>query len=203
MNRVFLNKQNKEEVVEKAKSILCDGGVILYPTDTVYGLGADAFNKRAVEHIRDIKGRKEGKPFLVMVDAIETLKKYAEVNTLAEHFIKKFWPGALTIILRSNNKELIGILGSGDGRVGFRMPKHSFCLELLKNYSHPIISTSANISGEVQPNNVSDILQQLFGNTDDIDLVVDEGPILENIPSTIIDLSDGVLKVVREGRVLL
>lgn len=200
MKKIFL-QENASDAVSGTKDVLAQGGVVLYPTDTVYGLGADALNKEAVDTIRYIKGREDAKPLLVMVNGIDMLKQYAVVGKLAEQLTHKYWPGALTLILNCTNKKLLKILGGKDGKVGFRMPNNPFCLELLEDYPNPIISTSANISGKAQPSSVKEILEQLSDKARCIDLVIDDGEAIENKPSTIVDVSDNEIKVLRKGKV--
>jgi len=187
-------------VIKKSLHALVSGGVILYPTDTVYGLGADATSPEAVKKIIDIKRREEDKTFLVMVHDIKMLKKYAEVSTTAEHLVHEFLPGALTLVLTAKGGDLKGVQRE-DGSIGFRIPNHSFCLELTKYFLKPIVSTSANTSGAVTPKNITDVLGQLGKDSRQIDMAVDGGSVQKNVPSTIVDARNEKITILREGAV--
>ncbi len=172
------------------------GGVLLYPTDTVYGLGCDAFNGAAIQRVFEIKGRPDDKPVLLLVHdraMIDTL--VAEFPPIATKLAEKFWPGPLTIIFRSK-PDVHQLLTGGAGKVGVRIPDNDFCRRLLEETGLPIVSTSANISGTEGPQDIAR-LRSLFA--DQVDLVVDGGVPASNMPSTVVDVSDGALRIVREG----
>jgi L-threonylcarbamoyladenylate synthase len=189
-----------KKVVNLAVDVLSTSGVLVYPTDTVYGLGADATNAKAVSKVRTIKSRESDKPILVMVSDIEMLEKYAFVTDVAKKLVKKFLPGPLSIVLRGRG-EFLSEVQNKDGSIGFRMPQNTFCLELVKKFGKPITSTSVNISGMRQATKLSCMLHQINDGLDKLDLVVDAGVLKEKRASTIVDARFENLKVLREGSI--
>lgn len=173
-------------MIEKAVEILKKGGIVLYPTDTLYALGVDFENEEAVQKLRTLKGRYKDKPIPVMVSDISMARKYVKINDLAEKLITKFLPGKLTLVLPK----------IGGVEMGIRIPNNVTALELVRKLGRPITVTSANLSGEKTFSNVRDILDQLGSQ---IDYVIDEG-IIEGDPSTIVDLTDG-FRIQREGAI--
>ena len=180
--------------ISKAISALIKGEIIVYPTDTIYGLGADIFNEEAVEKIFKIKKRPKDQPISIAVSSIDDLKKIAVLNDAALKIAEKFLPGKITLILKK--KEIISdTLLSGTDSIGVRIPNNKTALEILKNFG-PMTCTSANIHKQPTPTVISEI-NMLFKQSG-IEVYLDEGP-LENKPSTIIDLTSGQYKIIRYG----
>ncbi|MBY0245469.1 MAG: threonylcarbamoyl-AMP synthase [Sphingobacteriaceae bacterium] len=139
-----------KEEIKKALAVLKNGGVILYPTDTVWGLGCDATNAEAIEKINKIKGRSEDKSFIILLDVDTKLASYvSEIPEVAYDLIE-FSENPLTIIF-DGAKNLAQNAINKDGSIGIRVVKHDFCTELLQQFRKPIVSTSANLSGEKTP----------------------------------------------------
>jgi L-threonylcarbamoyladenylate synthase len=182
-----------EESLKEAVGVLNSGGVVVYPTETVYGLGVDATNEEAVEKIFKIKERERGKPVSIAVGSVKEAKKYCEWNELAEKIAKKFLPGPLTIILK--RKDCLVEELNPDEKVRIRIPDHSFVLKLLKEFGKPITATSANLSGGENPTDVKIAIEQIG---DKVDLILDDGECKYKKSSTVIDLSDE-LKIYRVG----
>ncbi|MBD3748107.1 MAG: threonylcarbamoyl-AMP synthase [Sphingobacteriales bacterium] len=158
-----------KEEVNKALEVLKAGGIILYPTDTVWGLGCDATNTEAVAKIFKIKNREDSKSLIILLDTENKLQSYvSEVPNLAYDLIE-YSEKPLTIIY-SGAKNLALNLINQDGSVGIRIPKHEFCQQLIQRFRKPIVSTSANLSGEATPTNFSEISQQIL---DGVDYIVD------------------------------
>lgn len=172
--------------VNKALEVLKNGGVILYPTDTVWGLGCDATNEEAVAKVNEIKGRKADKSLIVLLDNDNKLQSYVtEIPEVAYELIE-YAENPLTIIF-SGAKNLAQNVINIDGSVGIRVVKHDFCEELLQRFRKPIVSTSANISGEPTPQFFDDISEEI---KDVVDYIVDfeqENRTVKK-PSTIIKL---------------
>jgi len=187
-------------VVSRCAAALAEGGVIVYPTDTVYGLGADASSAEAVAKVRALKGREEAKPLLATVADLAMLESYAEVTPLARKLAAAFWPGPLSLILAARDDTLAPITGT-DGTIGFRMPDQPFCLALARAFGKPITSTSVNRSGAVQPRSLAGMLSQLDHAAQDIALTVDVGELPGRTPSTIVDVRGAQVRVVREGAI--
>ncbi|MDH3191490.1 MAG: L-threonylcarbamoyladenylate synthase [Nitrosopumilus sp.] len=182
---------NKEGIL-KASKIIKNGGVIIFPTDTVYGIGCDPYNKSAVEKIYKIKSRQKTKPLPVLVYSKEIASKIVSFDKESERLAEKFWPGPLTLILKLINKKLKNSLNLDD-KIALRVPENSCTLELLKRCSL-IVGTSANISGQESFTNPLKCYENMKG----FDLFLDGGEIL-GIPSTIVEVVNGELKIHREG----
>ncbi len=175
----------KEELT-KALAILKSGGVILYPTDTVWGLGCDATNEIAAAKINAIKGRAEDKSFIVLLNSENQLQSYvSEIPDVAYELIE-YAENPLTIVF-SGAKNLAKNVINADGTVGIRVVKHTFCEELLQRFRRPITSTSANVSGQPTPQFFDEISAEII---DAVDYVVDLEQELREVkkPSTIIKL---------------
>lgn len=194
-----ISLKDKNKALDLAVSILKKGGVIVYPTDTVYGLGCDATNSKAVSKVKDIKNRENKKPILIMASDKNMIENYAELTLLAKKLIKKFLPGPLALVLQTKKNSELKNIQNKDGSIGFRVPNNDFCLELVKRFGKPITSTSVNISGMNQCRNLSCMLGQLKEKTVKIDLVIDAGKLQRQEPSTIVDGSGENVKILRNG----
>ncbi len=181
--------------VESAGRVLGAGGVLLYPTDTIYGLGCLASDERAIRRVYRIKARPEGRPGLVLVASADMVDRFTTgVPPVARALMKAFWPGPLTLLL-SASAAVPELLTAGTGKIGVRLPAHPFCSRLAARVDDAIVSTSANISGQPHLGDPAALIRA-FGNA--VDLVVDAG-ILDGPPSTIADVSGGGLVILREG----
>lgn len=186
--------------VLRAAEILRSGGIVLYPTDTVYGLGVDALNVEAIQKIFTIKGRSAGNPMSVVVESLEAAEPYVVVNDSVRKLAVAFWPGALTVVLRK--KETIPTELTGDrDTLGIRVPNNSFCLALAREFKKPYTTTSANKAGKGDCKNVEEVRTSLGRHFDAIDLVIDGGQLMSTTPSTVVDVSDGAPRIFREGAV--
>ena len=180
------------DLIGEAIDIMADGGVILYPTDTVYGLGANIFNNDAVKRIYEIKKRDSSKPLSVLVEDMESMELIADLNKSSREIINKWLPGPFTFIL--NKRKIVSPYVSASSKVGVRIPDYRIARALASLF--PITTTSANLTNEDTLSNPQDILKQL-GN--DIDLVIDVGDLDNAKPSTVIDLSTSKPTLVRNG----
>ncbi len=177
------------EEINKALEVLKNGGVILYPTDTVWGLGCDATNEEAVAKVNEIKGRPAEKSLIVLLDTDNKLQSYVnEVPEVAYDLIE-YAEKPLTVVF-SNAKNLASNVINSDGSVGIRIPKHEFCQQLIQRFRKPIVSTSANISGEVTARFFDEISEQI---KDAVDFIVDleQENRTPKKPSTIVKLGTG------------
>ncbi len=191
---------NIRSIILKAVEILRSGGVVLYPTDTLYGLGADALSDAAVDNVYAIKGREPGKPMHCIVADLAMAEMYAELNDAARIIAKEFLPGPLTIILKKKSGVSTGIAREID-TIGFRIPKNDFCRELARTFGGPITTPSANLAGAEPELLPEKILAQFGEAANDIDLVVDAGPAARAKPSTVVSLVSGKPVVLREGAI--
>ena len=177
--------------ITEAVKILTSGGVVVYPTDTLYGLGADALNSEAVEKISKIK-RRPG-PWSIAVTDLNMLKEYCKIPIHHEEFINSQLPGAVTLILPGTSHQIENFVASGN-TVGVRIPNHSVPVELAKALKKPITSTSVNRTGEPPLNDPKTIDKQF---STEIDLIIDAGTLPCSSGSTIYNLTTENVKTVR------
>jgi L-threonylcarbamoyladenylate synthase len=175
---------------------LNDGQLVIYPTDTIYALGADIFNDVAVKRVFEIKKRPYNNPLPVAVSSIDEINEFAYLNEYGEILCKKFLPGPLTLILPKKNK-ITDVVTGGLSNVALRIPNHKIALKLLKNYG-PLTVTSANIHNKKVQTSIEDILKQIGEKK--ITYFIDFG-ILDNPPSTIIDITGKKPDIIREGKI--
>ena len=202
IKRVALNMKNIKIVTDAAKEaarVLERGGVIVYPTDTVYGLGANALNGAAVRRVFAIKGRFTTKPLPVAVARIAMARRIAIVSKSTGRFLAKIWPGAVTVILPCRRKLSLAVGGSNS--IGVRQPDHLFTRALFAHINFPITATSANIAGKASANDIQSFLRQFTGKKHKPDLIIDGGKLPRRKPSTVIDLTKEKPAVVRKGAV--
>lgn len=193
--KVSLNNLNK--VVNAAVSALQKGKILICPTDTVYGLVADATNPKAVKEIFLIKKRSTKKPLGVFIISIAAAKKFAEINKAQEKFLKKVWPGKVTVVLKSKNT-LPKSLGASK-TIGIRIPKYPFLSSVLQKFNGPLAQTSVNISGEPPLNNVQSIVRLFQNKKYKPDIIFNAGALPKSLPSAVIDLTKPKKKILRKG----
>src|SRR3989344_6802859 len=198
MERIKLAPNTIEKAAEAAVIVLERGGVILYPTDTLYGLGADAFSDEAVDRAYEIKGRNEKKPIHCIVADIAMAEMYAEVTADARLLFERLLPGALTVILKKRRGVEGGIARDIES-IGIRIPSNEFCLQLARAFGRPYTATSANLAGHEHQRSVEAITNQLGSNADILDLIIDAGELPPSQPSTVVDLSSEEPVILREG----
>src|SRR5438477_5047773 len=183
--------------ISKAVEILKEGYLVAFPTETVYGLGADATNPSAVRWLFEAKGRPPTNPVIVHVANIATAKKYAASwPNSAQLLAEKFWPGPLTLVL-PKSPAIIDAVTAGKNTVGLRVPNHPLALELLKEFNGPLAAPSANRSTRVSPTTVHHAKQVLRGG----DFFLDGGPCQVGIESTVLDLSTSIPTILRPGAI--
>jgi L-threonylcarbamoyladenylate synthase len=196
---VFVEPNDPDEsILDMAAALLNRGGIIAYPTDTTYGFGANALDADAITRLSHLKGRPVGKPFHVAVANLEMAERFVVLNQAARTLAQKFLPGSLTLVLPK--KETVpDVLVGGRGTLGIRIPDNKICLMLAQKAAIPIITTSANVSGGENPYTTDQIVKQFASQMDHIDLVIDQGPLLPKLPSTIIDLTTSPPTIIRTG----
>ena len=182
--------------VKEAVEILKKGGVIIAPTDTVYGLICDATNKKAVEKIFKIKKRSKSKPLPIFVKDIKMAKNLTELSFEQEKFLKKVWPGKTTVVLK-RKKSKIKLYGVAKDTIALRVPKHKVISYLLSAIGRPLAQTSANISGQPASSNIKEVLRQFGSQKIKLDLIIDDGNLPKSKPSKIIDLTVWPPKILR------
>ncbi len=180
--------------IARAVEALREDGVVVYPTDTVYGLGCDITSRRGVERIVQIKGRDPKKPMSFVCSDLTHISHYARVSNFAYRILKRFLPGPYTFILEAS-REVPKTLLTKQKTVGIRVPAHPVALALVAELGNPVLSTSANRSGEEPLNNPVDIRAALGHQVD----VILDCDVLPRVPSTIVSLVDDKVELLREG----
>ncbi|MDO8575888.1 MAG: L-threonylcarbamoyladenylate synthase, partial [bacterium] len=209
MEVIRLDETNLVSSVARAAAVLRAGGVILYPTDTLYGLGADALSDDAVAKIYAVKGREEKKPVHAIVSGLDMAAQYAELTDDVRLLAERLPQGQVTFILKKKAGFDSGIV-KGIATFGFRIPDSEFCIALVRESGKPITATSANVSGQKPERSTDAILEQLMGNQHSnvlqnvrtsIDVVIDAGELPERLPSTVVDFSGAEPVILREGAI--
>ena len=179
-----------------AAEIICAGGLVAVPTETVYGLAGNGMDEKAVEKIYEVKGRPAIKPLSLMVASPEEIGRYAvDVPEAAKALAEKFWPGPLTIVLKAN-PDIPEIVRAGGDTIGLRCPDHALTLKALREAGVPFAAPSANLSGAPSPKTAGDVLKVFDGV---IDAVIDGGACTLGRESTILDMSKKPYRVLRQG----
>lgn len=186
-----------ESELNKIKKILDNDGVIIFPTDTVYGIACNCFSANAIKKIFDIKKRPANKPINVLSNSLDKIKLVSKnISEKEEILINEYMPGALTVILDKNEK-VPDILTAGLETIGVRIPKNNISLRILESVSYPLATTSANISGDSAGIEITDFLEEFDGV---VDAIIDGGETDLKVASTIVRVeSDNKLKIIREG----
>lgn len=180
--------------------VLQGEGIMAFPTDTVYGLGANCFAKSAIQRIYRLKGRKPSKPLSVLISDRSMVQSLAdEIPSLFWVLTEKFWPGPLTLVLKASSDLPKEMIGPGES-VGIRLPDILWLQRLIDDVAFPITATSANISGENEIDDPHRIIDIFCGK---VDLIVDGGKTGGILPSTVVDLSSPRPKILRQGAVPL
>jgi L-threonylcarbamoyladenylate synthase len=187
----------RDGAVASASRVLADGGIVVYPTETLYALGADACNAAALQRLIDLKVREAGKPVAVLIDGPTMLRDLAaEIPPPAELLMRRFWPGPLTLVLRARASVSPMLSGGGDG-IGVRLSSHPLATALVRALGRPVTAPSANPAGMQPPMRV-DEARAYFGTR--VDYYLDGGPLRGEPASTVVDVR-GALEVIREGAV--
>ncbi|MCD6224125.1 MAG: threonylcarbamoyl-AMP synthase [Deltaproteobacteria bacterium] len=186
------------KLISEAVNIIRKGGIIAFPTKGLYGIGADAFNFKAVKRIFDIKRRPLNKPVLVLINDLKDLDRLAtHVPKTAKLIIDAFWPGNITIVFKAK-EALPDNLTAGSGKVGVRLPVHKVSRALVGRINGPITGTSANISGKMGCSNVEDMDISII---DKLDLILDAGHLKGGPGSSVIDVTLDPPEILREGEI--
>jgi L-threonylcarbamoyladenylate synthase len=195
--RVFRTETFEDAIYDDIICLLRSGGVIAFPTDTAYGLGADPFNNAAIDRIFQIKGRAETKPILLLVSSVSMAESVAEPDGGFHDLVQQFWPGPLTVILPAAKSVPLKIT-AGTGTVGVRWPVSGFATQLIQRSGQPITATSANRSGLPTAITAEEVRDQL---DDSVDALIDGGRLPSPGGSTLLDLTADPPVVLREGPV--
>ena len=187
------------EAVARAASLICDGQLVAFPTETVYGLGADAGNESAVTAVFAAKDRPRFNPLIVHVADLELAETVAVFDESARELARAFWPGPLTLVLpRASDSGLSLLVSAGLDTVAVRVPDHPVARALLKSSNRPVAAPSANPSGKISPTTAAHVVDSLG---DRVAMILDDGPCPVGVESTVIDLSSGEAALLRPGGV--
>jgi len=189
--RVFsmLGSDPDAAAIAEAAAVLRGGGLVAFPTETVYGLGADASNPEAIARLNAVKGRPPEKPYSLHLHSPDQIRGYVvEVPPAAERLMSRFWPGPLTIVMPAKS----------GGTVGFRLPDHPVAQAFLKACGVPVAAPSANRSGSPPPTDASEVVASLDGS---IDCILDAGPTPHGRESTVVEVVGGRVEIRREGAI--
>lgn len=191
-----INGQNPQmRLIKKASDVLRDGGIIIYPTDTVYGMGCSLSNKKGIERIYEIKKRNKKRPLSFVCSDLKHISQYAMVTDYAYKTMKRFLPGPYTFILEAS-RLVPKIILPKRPTTGIRVPDNQICLALIRELGQPIISTSVqDESGEDLGN--PEIINECFGRV--VDLIIDGGTIVPE-PSSVVSLIDDTIELIRIGK---
>ena len=189
--------QPTEENLLRAAEFIRRGEIVAFPTETVYGLGADGLNVEACEKIFSAKGRPSDKPLSLHVASLEMVERVAKISSAAEKLFAAFCPGALTIIL-PKNKIVPDFVTGGRSSVGIRFPANDVALSLIKFSGTPIAAPSANLSGSPPPKTAQEVFDNLSGR---VEIILDGGQCQFGVSSTIIDMTSGAPKILRHGAI--
>lgn len=192
-----IRKGNPEKIlVKQAAYMIKEGGLVAFPTETVYGLGADALNPKAVAKIFEAKGRPADNPLIAHIaDMKDVYRLASEVPKDAELLMKEFWPGPLTIILKKT-KIVSDIVTAGLDTVAIRMPSHKVALALIKEAKTPLAAPSANLSGKPSPTDANQVIEDMMGR---VDVIIDSGSCDIGVESTVIDMTVKPALILRPG----
>jgi L-threonylcarbamoyladenylate synthase len=195
---VEIDPAHPEKAFSRCRGVIRAGGVVVYPTDTLYGLGADPKNPGAVRKLFTIKGRQADQPILLLIKDPGEVRDWAsEISPAAEGLMKKFWPGPLTLVFKAR-PEVMAELTGGTGTIGLRVPGNALTRQLLAALGAALTGTSANISSRQPPRTAQEAAGELGGM---VDLVLDGGRTEGSNSSTVVDVSADAVKVIREGAI--
>lgn len=184
------------DVLREVADIILAGGVVIYPTDTIYGLGCDAFSKDAIQRVARIKKREAVKPFSFICQDVAQISEFAFVSNWAYKLMNRLLPGPYTFILEARKTNLPKKMVGKRNTVGVRIPDNVICRKLVELAGRPLVTTSVNISGDEPVEDLADIPEDQAGF---VDAAISVGP-LRSGPSTVVDLRGSVPELIREGR---
>ena len=183
--------------IDKICEVINNKGLVITPTDTVYGIMADAIDEDAIKKVYDIKKRGYNKPLIILVDSFEMLSHYTEeLSEMEKKLMDRFWPGLVTFILKKNDK-ISDLITAGSDTVGVRIPDNKDLLEIIRRINRPVVSTSANITETPVITSIEMLEKEIIDNID----YIEDGGYLDNQSSTIVKIDDNKLVILREGKI--
>lgn len=197
--KYYNGKLSEQEITEIAEEIK-EGKIFVFPTETVYGIGTNAYNEESCKKIYEIKKRPDYKPLIVLISDVEMLNNLVkEINDIERRLIDTFWPGALTIIFQRRENTMISkYVSAGLNTIGVRMTDGEIIQRIIKKANVPIVAPSANLSGKTDGTKILEIMEEIGG---DIDGIINSGDIYDSNPSTLVQVIGNKIKILREGKI--
>jgi len=194
-----VNPENpEEEKISQAAGVISDGGLVAFPTETVYGLGADGLNEEAVKKIFSAKSRPQDNPLIVHVSRLEQVEELVrEIPEKAKKLMKEFWPGPLTLIMKKSDS-VPDVVSCGMDSVAVRMPQNKIALGIIDKSDCPVSAPSANLSGRPSPTDAEHVIEDLAGR---VDMIINGGSVNIGLESTVLDLTSEIPVILRPGRI--
>lgn len=203
MERIKHTPKNSQMIIEKALAVLQNGGILVFPTETCYGLGVDATNEAAVSKLFSYKTRREGKPLSIAVSDAKMAAHYVDINEMASNLYKNYLPGPITVVSRGLGKVALGV-ESEYGTLGIRIPDYELVLDIIRAFGKPITATSANASYLPKPFSIEALLKDTPQKSQKlIDLIIDAGELPHSETSTVVDTTMNNLNIMRPGQINL
>jgi len=203
MHIINLKKESAIKIIRRTVAVLNKGGIIIYPTETCYGIGADATNQEAIKKVLEFKGKRKNKPILIAVADQKMAADYVQINEIAENYYQNFLPGPVAVVSKSKSKVAPGI-ESANRTVGIRIPDYPLILKIIAAFGKPITSTSANTTGKKTPYSLADIQKYTSQKKLDlIDLFLDAGELPLRPPSTVVDTTMNEPTILRQGEIVI
>ena len=195
---VTIDRGAPEQAFSRCRDVVRSGGVVAYPTDTFYGLGADPRSEAAVERLFSIKGRGTHQPILLLLPGVDAVSDWSSsVSPAAKRLMERFWPGPLTLVFAARN-DVLPALTAKTGRIGLRVPGNEITRSLLLFLGSALTGTSANLTGGAETRSAGDVVRELG---DRLELVLDGGPSVGELPSTVVDVTSDRPIVLRQGAI--
>lgn len=189
--------------LDEAVDLLRAGGVVVYPTETSYGIGCDGTNDEAIRRIFTIKGRPLGKGMTVLLPSLEAAGEYVELSPNVKTLVQRYWPGALNVVAPAAARTPLSPLCATNGTHAVRLSSHPVAAALARRLGKPLVSTSANLAGKPDLYTVREIFDAFFGQPAMPDALIDAGDLPRTPPSTVIKVDRDGIRVLRQGRVVV
>lgn len=199
MTKYLKKEEIDDNAIFEVANALKEGKVVVFPTDTVYGIGTNAYDKEACKKIYEIKGRPKNKPLSILISNILMLKEVVEdISSIEQKLIDAFWPGPLTIKFKKREGILPNIVSASDEYIRVRLVNEGVIYKLIETSGVPIVAPSANLSGSFTGTKIENIVKELGGK---VDYILDCGDIESDTVSTIVQVEDGQVLIIREGKI--
>lgn len=199
MTKYIKKEEINDSIIEEVATSLREGKLAIFPTDTVYGIGTNAYDGEACERIYEVKGRPAYKPLVLLISNIDMLKDIVEtIGPVEQMLMASFWPGAITIKFKKKKNALPDVISAGDEYLRARLIGNGILHEIIKEVGVPVVAPSANLSGSPTGTKIANITREFDGK---VDYILDCGDIESDAVSTIVEVVDGEVVIIREGKI--